>query len=457
MSKRVRACRAANPSTCAHHGVPQFTSTPAKENIVRRGIRKPPIERSVLRKCPWLMKEWDFNKNSVLPSEVYAGSEISVYFICPKQHSYSSPLNARTGKKRRGCNVCSGHTIVEGTNDLKTLYPLIAEEMDRADNGEIKSNQVGAGVRTVFNFKCSLGHEWSSRIDNRTSSKSRCPICCNQKVLAGYNDLESQYPEFAKMFDPQANTLHPSQIVAHSPKPFYIKCDKGHSRKVVTATLLKLGTGCPYCSNRLTLIGYNDLATLHPKIANEFDIKLNNGITPKKISGKSRKSYWFTCAAGHSWKNSIANRTVRGDGCPDCLGAWSSAIEVSYRQSFAKSPFLSKIKDEANTRLPIAWRTNKTMKVDIVGILTSNKKPIVIEYDGEYWHSQVESKARDEAKTQALLESGYYVVRIRENSLPKIEIENKNLFQINANASNHKKNHNEIIGVIEKWLGTIDS
>ena len=35
------------------------------------------------------------------------------------------------------------------------------------------------------------------------------------------------------------------------------------------------GNNCPYCSNKKVLAGYNDLATVSPKIASEWSKKNN--------------------------------------------------------------------------------------------------------------------------------------------------------------------------------------
>ena len=77
-------------------------------------------------------------------------------------------------------------------------------------------------------------------------------------------------------------------------------------------------TGCPYCSNKKLLSGYNDLATTHPEIAKEWDYNKNNGITPSDVmAGSNIKKYWFICPNGHSYSATLLNRK-NGQGCPEC-------------------------------------------------------------------------------------------------------------------------------------------
>lgn len=49
---------------------------------------------------------------------------------------------------------------------------------------------------------------------------------------------------------------------------------------------------------------------------------------------------------------------------------------------------------------------------------------LVVEYDGEYWHDKPEQRRLDEAKTNRMLNAGYYVIRILENSQGKNDCSN---------------------------------
>ena len=49
-------------------------------------------------------------------------------------------------------------------------------------------------------WKCSKGHEWQANIYNMSSSR-QCPFCSNRKILVGFNDLATRYPNLAKEWD----------------------------------------------------------------------------------------------------------------------------------------------------------------------------------------------------------------------------------------------------------------
>jgi len=74
-------------------------------------------------------------------------------------------------------------------------------------------------------------------------------------------------------------------------------------------------TGCPYCSGRLSIRGYNDLATTNPEIAAEAD-----GWDPTEVGpGNTKKRSWL-CPVGHRYDAAVSSRARMGTGCPYCSG-----------------------------------------------------------------------------------------------------------------------------------------
>ena len=79
------------------------------------------------------------------------------------------------------------------------------------------------------------------------------------------------------------------------------------------------GSGCPYCSSRKLLSGFNDLKTKFPGIADEWSEK-NNPFRPEEFMSKSNRSvYWECKSCHHIWIARIGDRTS-GHGCPVCTG-----------------------------------------------------------------------------------------------------------------------------------------
>lgn len=77
------------------------------------------------------------------------------------------------------------------------------------------------------------------------------------------------------------------------------------------------GSGCPYCTGRAVLKGFNDFETLCPETAKEWDYEKNAPFTPDMFTKNSSHRAAWVCGEGHEWVTSISNR-AKGNGCPVC-------------------------------------------------------------------------------------------------------------------------------------------
>jgi DNA-directed RNA polymerase subunit RPC12/RpoP len=114
---------------------------------------------------PKIASEWHPTKNGELkPEEVTHGSDRSVWWLCPKGHEYDSIISGRTRKDRpRGCPYCSGRRIGKD-NNLKFLFPNIADEWHPTKNGELKPDEVSYASHKKVWWLCPKGHEYDSII-----------------------------------------------------------------------------------------------------------------------------------------------------------------------------------------------------------------------------------------------------------------------------------------------------
>ena len=69
-----------------------------------------------------LIKEWDFERNTILPTEIGSGSTKTVWWKCINGHSYKAQVQNRTGNQKCGCPYCSipAKKLLTGFNDLQT-------------------------------------------------------------------------------------------------------------------------------------------------------------------------------------------------------------------------------------------------------------------------------------------------------------------------------------------------
>lgn len=263
---------------------------------------------------PELAAEWNAQKNGALsPHEVMAGSDRQVWWKCALGHEWTAVVSSR--KAGSGCPVCSGTLVVSGVNDLQTLRPGLSSEWDYEKNSPLTPAQVAHSSNRKVWWKCKLGHSWQAYIYRR-SSGTGCPYCAGRKVLPGFNDLATHFPDLVPEWDTIKNgDLTPDRVMSASHKKIWWRDSLGHSWRATVANRAS-GTGCPYCVGRKVLVGFNDLASQNPKLAAEWAEGQNGDLKPDMVTAQSHRAVWWRCDTGHVWKATICGR--RDSGCPYC-------------------------------------------------------------------------------------------------------------------------------------------
>ena len=267
---------------------------------------------------PELTLEWDPD-NKIKPDEVVFGSTTKIKWICRKhpEHKWEAMVLSRT-RLKSGCPYCAGQKIMQGFNDIATTDPELVKEWD--PENKLKPSEISRGSTKKIKWMCSQNplHKYEATPNDRASGKG-CPYCAGRKVLQGDNDLQTLYPDVAAEWDYKKNgDLKPTTISAHNMRKVWWICPNGHSYDMEVANKVKDGIGCPICSNRRLLEGYNDLATVYPDLAEEWD---PSNILPanKIIAGSAMEAKWI-CKNNpdHKWKVKISSRVHFNTGCPFC-------------------------------------------------------------------------------------------------------------------------------------------
>ena len=224
-------------------------------------------------------------------------------------------------------NINEYREFTEKEKSLANTYPSLASEWDFEKNGKLTPEHVLPKSGKKVWWKCSKGHEWMAIISSRVNGNG-CPFCSGKKVLEGYNDLATTNPELASewnydknkdLTDKKGNTIStPKQITSGSSKKVWWLGKCGHEWKTSIVSRVN-GTGCPICANIQVLKGYNDLATLYPTLASEWNYDKNIDIFPNEVKPSEEKVVWWKCVAcGAEYQRSILSRTSKGYGCPVC-------------------------------------------------------------------------------------------------------------------------------------------
>lgn len=170
-------------------------------------------------------------------------------------------------------------------------------------------------------------------------------------VIPGENDFASRYPVLAREWDFEKNGhLTPDAVTGQSNRKVWWKCDLGHSYQAVISSRASDRQGCPYCSGQRVLKGFNDLATLLPKIADQWHPTLNGALTPEEVTCGSAKKVWWKCnVCGYEWKAIIYSRAgAQRCGCPMCAGKVKTRNRERYRSIAAEYSYLiNKVKKPA--------------------------------------------------------------------------------------------------------------
>lgn len=265
---------------------------------------------------PNLVKEWDYEKNSKSPSEYGAANITKVWWKCDLNHSWQDKIINRV--KGSKCFICINRIVFIGFNDLETTDPKIAKQWHPTKNGELTPQTVTKSFTKKVWWLCELNHSWESTIASKIRN-AKCLICINQKVLSGFNDLATTAPEVVKDWHPTKNgDLTPQMITKGSNKKVWWLCEKKHGWQESPVAKMRNKAGCPCCSNRRIITGFNDLATKFPEIIKEWNYEKNKDLSPKTIGSGTAKKVWWKCSLGHEWEASVRKRTNYGRNCPYC-------------------------------------------------------------------------------------------------------------------------------------------
>ena len=264
-----------------------------------------------------LAKEWNYKRNGNLrPEHFTVSSGKKVWWKCDRNHEWQAIIADRNNGN--GCPYCSGQKVFKGFKDLATINPKLANEWNYKKNDDLKPEDFNANSGKKVWWRCKKGHEWQAIIASRNKGVG-CPYCSGKKVLKGFNDLATINPKLANEWNYKKNdSLKPEDFNANSSKKVWWRCAKGHEWQA-TISNRNYGYGCPYCSGRYAILGENDLQSVNPALAKEWNYEKNGDLSPNHILPNSDKKVWWKCKKGHEWQARIQSRN-NGCGCPYCSG-----------------------------------------------------------------------------------------------------------------------------------------
>ena len=328
---------------------------------------------------PALLKEWDYEKNIINPSDVQAWSELKVRWKCKKWHSFKSRIDTRA-KKNYGCPICSKWLHISFPEKV-ILYYFLNVDKNIIENYKDESIWISELDIFIPDKKIGIEYDWNRWHSDREKDLLKNNVCENNHIklyrireygcpildsssidfyvndwnfwelsdiinslihdiygvipnvdidrdktdirkfmeLNAKNSADNLPYEIIKQWDYEKNKwLEPSSFSIWTHKKLRWKCEKWHSYECSIANRSNW-RWCPYCSSNKLLSWFNDLQTINPKLAKEWNYEKNWELLPNWVFAKSGKKVRWKCKKWHERQAKICNRS-NWKWCPYCTG-----------------------------------------------------------------------------------------------------------------------------------------
>ncbi len=296
--------------------------------------REEPLPRPAQVIPKWLQSQCIPDKKRLTKiKDISPWSQTYWQYNCPKGSGkvFSSRivdrLNPADGTEKQGCpclRCCKEErrNIFEESAqslDLKSMFLTTEENL----GFDPKKLPLSYRVR----WRCDKD---SSHLFSRSLAElydSGCPKCRDDKpeTLAAerYRHIVREFLFVRGFPDRAPGNLKPgSNLVAA------FRCSAGHTfeKAIYRRTQKNDQENCPYCSGKRS--DAPRLFSLFPYLLKSWDAQKNveidkttgeaADIEPDAVLADSRKSYWFTCPAGHSYQATAVEIADNSDRCPAC-------------------------------------------------------------------------------------------------------------------------------------------
>lgn len=295
--------------------------------------------------------------------------------------------------------------LIKGENDLATLNPTLAKEWHPTENGNLKPEDVTPGSGKEVWWLCPKGHHYLMVVNQRAKRGYGCPYCSGHRALKGVNDLATTRPDLAQEWNYEKNSnLTPHDVTVGSRKKVWWLCEKGHAYEQLIIKRTKRGYSCPYCSGHKALRGFNDLATVNPRLAKEWHPTKNGDLSPFDITAGSGKRVWWLCPLGHEYQATIHDRNSDDTQCPIC----NAKSQTSFPEQ-AILFYVKKLYPDAISRYKEIFEHSMELDIYVPSIRLG------IEFDGANWHNSAAQFKREKKKFDICQAHHITLIRVKEN------------------------------------------
>ena len=309
-----------------------------------------------------------------------------------------------------------GSRFQKGINDLKTW----CEQHDRTDlllewdidkNGSLSPDNISYGSHKEVFWVCSKCETHYKKDIHARTRGTGCGVCSGVGKNQHRRKLFDEYPLLKQELDLNKNSYESlKDVSAGSSQPIYWICNQGHSYDMPAVNKPK-SKGCPYCTNKRVLVGFNDLETWCKKnnrhqILDDWDYK-KNSFSPSEITYGSNKKAWFKChICGYQWQTVVISRTLNHTDCKMCVRRINSSFPEQCVYHYIALFF------------PDAINGDRTVLGGPELDVWVPSLKFAVEYDGKTWHKD---SSKDINKDELCGEHNIALYRIREKGCNKLE------------------------------------
>lgn len=286
-----------------------------------RKYRAQNSDNNIVKLYPDIIKWWDKVKNFPdNPEDFTIGSPHKAYFKCPDcglvvhiriSDAFKVDENGVPAIFR--CSSCLGTRAIPGVNSLKVLYPEIADSCI----SNVNTDNILPDAESRYEWKCKIcGGTWFGIVKDVVAGHS-CPYCDGRQALKDYNDLATTHPDLAKEWSPN-NERNVDTVLKSFTTPYLWICATCKGEYSYSVAEREVGdNACPYCDGRQALKGFNDLATTHPDLAEEWSPNNKRSIHTV-LKSLTAPFLWVCPTCKGEYSCSVAKRKAGDSACPYC-------------------------------------------------------------------------------------------------------------------------------------------
>lgn len=188
-------------------------------------------------------------------------------------------------------------------NSFAAVNPQMIDQWDVEKNYPLTAWEVAAYDNRDYHWLCKNGHSFSSSPANRTKGTD-CPYCKGKLPVVGVNDFSKICPTIAADWHPTKNEHNqPENFLPNSHAEIWWMCKEGHEWQQMIYARAN-GSKCPYCQERIPVVGKTDFAAKHSELAKRWSFSKNKK-GPELYYPDCSTTVWWECEDGHSFRAPI--------------------------------------------------------------------------------------------------------------------------------------------------------